>query len=90
MLGGDRMIPAGVIVSGSYLGHDVVVHKDKDGREELQFVIGVAVGISSVRVYGPMDDQIRAYKFGDPIALRVRCWAGRSGVGYSDGVLLEV
>lgn len=83
------MIPAGVIVSGNYLGHDVVTHKDKDGKEELQLVIGVAVGITSVRVYGPMDEQIRAYKFGDPIALRVRCWAGKNGVGYSDGELVE-
>lgn len=80
------MLPTGLIVSGYYLGSERTT--DRDGNP--QDIVGVATGISSVRVYMAEHQSIDGHGFGDSVLLRCRAYAGKNGVVFVDGEFVEV
>lgn len=80
------MLPTGLIVSGYYLGSERTT--DKEGKP--QDIVGVATGISSVRVYMAEKQSVADRGFGDSVALRCRAYAGKNGVVFVDGEFVEV
>lgn len=79
------MLPCGLIVSGYYLGQERT--EDRDGKP--QTVIGVATGLSSVKVYMKSGVSLDGCAFGVPVAVSCRAYAGKNGVVYVDGTWLQ-
>lgn len=76
-------MPAGIILSGNFIGSDWV--KGKDDKQQL--VCAVSVGINSYKCYmSEVPDQLPA--FGEEILIRCRCYAGRNGVMFVDGEIV--
>lgn len=82
-----RSLPLGVLVHGAFLGAEIV--EDRDGTAALR--IGLGIGIKSVTVYikgTPDSNGVSALSFGDDVLVSCRAWAGKNGVGFSDGSIV--
>lgn len=77
------MLPVGLLVSGYCLGTE----QTKNGDGNPQTIVGVAVGISSYRVY--MKAVERDRPFGDLVLIKCRAYAGKNGVVFVDGEFVE-
>ena len=76
----------GVIIRGLFIGSDVTnATADKPART----VVGVAVGLTSYKIYLDSSDGLENFSLGDVISVSCRPYAGRNGsVGFSDGKII--
>lgn len=79
------MLPAGLIVSGYFLGSEYT--QDRDGKP--QNIVGVATGISSMRVYMKSTVFIEGRSFGDEVMIHCRAYAGKNGIVFVDGEFID-
>lgn len=79
----------GIMVSGVYIGTEIKEGTDSNGKSYRKQIVGVAVGVDAYKIYmKEVDPAVGALKMGEEVTLRVRPYAARQGVGFSDGELM--
>lgn len=73
----------GFTIRGMFIGSDVAEYEGKT-----RYSMGVAVGLNSYRVYLSSPDGLEGLGLGDFVTVSCRPYAGKRGLGFSDGVIL--
>ena len=80
----------GFVCTGLFIGSDIKSGKNQDGTEYNKQVVAVAIGMESVQIYmKDIDMGIGKLALGDLVSISCRPYAGRKGIGFSDGVMLS-